>query len=75
MTAVATQGYGSKGAKEWVKTYVLLTSRDGKRWYTYRERGRKRVRPLEMKSVLNLKNNFILDLFCNFVNCYTRIVV
>ena len=43
VTAVATQGYGSKDAKEWVKTYVLLTSRDGKRWYTYREGGRKRV--------------------------------
>ena len=75
VTAVATQGYGSKDAKEWVKTYVLLTSRDGKRWYTYRERGRKRVRRLEMKSVLNFKSNFILNLFCNFVNCYTRIVV
>jgi len=75
VTAVATQGYGSKDAKEWVKTYVLLTSRDGKRWYTYREGGRKRVRRLEIKSLLNSKNILIFHIFCHFANPYTRIVV
>ena len=75
MTVVATQEYGSKDAKEWVKTYVLLTSRDGKRWYTYREGGGKRIRRLEIKSLLNSKGSFIFHIFCNFANPYTRIVV
>ena len=44
VTAVATQGYGNKKDKEWVKTYVLMTSLDGQRWNLYREGGRKRVR-------------------------------
>ncbi|KAJ7390770.1 hypothetical protein OS493_022328 [Desmophyllum pertusum] len=43
VTAVATQGYGNKKEKEWVKTYVLMTSRDGERWNAYREGGRKRI--------------------------------
>ena len=44
LTAVATQGYGNKIEKEWVKTYVIMTSRDGERWNSYKEGGRKRVR-------------------------------
>lgn len=44
VTAVATQGYGNKNEKEWVKTYVIMTSRDGERWNAYKEGGRKRVR-------------------------------
>ena len=44
VTAVATQGYGNEEAKEWVKTYVLMTSQDGIKWKAYREKGRKRVR-------------------------------
>lgn len=43
VTALATQGYGNKEGKEWVKTYVLMTSLDGERWISYREGGRKRV--------------------------------
>ena len=44
VTALATQGYGNKEGKEWVKTYVIMTSLDGERWISYREGGRKRVR-------------------------------
>lgn len=44
VTAVATQGYGNKNEKEWVKTYEIMTSRDGERWNAYKEGGRKRVR-------------------------------
>lgn len=44
VTAVATQGYGNKNEKEWVKTYVIMTSHDGERWNAYKEGGRKRVR-------------------------------
>lgn len=44
VTAVATQGYGNKEGREWVKTYVLMTSREGEMWNAYKEGGRKRVR-------------------------------
>ena len=43
VTAVATQGYGDEKEREWVKTYLLTTSRDGQKWISYKERGRKRV--------------------------------
>lgn len=49
VTAVATQGYGNEKEKEWVKTYVLMTSRDGERWNAYKEGGRKRVRRRQLK--------------------------
>ncbi|XP_067028180.1 nidogen-like isoform X4 [Acropora muricata] len=43
VTAVATQGYGDEKEREWVKTYLLTTSRDGQKWISYKERRRKRV--------------------------------
>ncbi|XP_074631939.1 nidogen-like isoform X3 [Acropora palmata] len=43
VTAVATQGYGDEKEREWVKTYLLTTSRNGQKWISYKERGRKRV--------------------------------
>lgn len=43
VTALATQGYGDEKEREWVKTYLLTTSRDGQKWISYKERRRKRV--------------------------------
>lgn len=43
VTAVATQGYGDEKEQGWVKTYVLMVSRDGERWNSYKEGGNQRV--------------------------------
>ena len=43
VTGVATQGYGASQTKEWVKTYSVLTSSDGKNWETYKVGNKEKV--------------------------------
>ena len=56
VTAVATQGYGDEKEQGWVKTYVLMVSRDGERWNSYKEGGNQRVTNLTFHKIKQMKD-------------------